>query len=239
VGDAAAQIFTDPQLLRNDSPTELLNLQQYSENAYRSLDADGILKQSERYLNQHPEPSLLLYRAYAYMLQGDTENSYRTAIESCRLDKRYCTGLMYIGTHFYINKQYKTAERFYQGGLVMNPEIKVGLFQYGNCLQKLGNLREALRIYELDVTCNGPFPTEFMMVDTYIKLGDRAATVHTFNEALRHLGEYPAPAVLSSTGAEAIYRVLDFMEHHGQKDTVVAFRSRPLMQRMLHDFPQQ
>lgn len=238
VGDAADQLFKNPQIIRNNTPTELLNLQQFVENAYRSLNADEILRQTEHYLEQHPDPSLLLYRAYAYMLQGDAENSYHTALESCRLDKRYCSGLMYIGTHFYIEKQYQTAVQFYQGGLAGDSEIKVGLFQYGNCLQKLGKFREALRVYEMDVKCNGSFPTEFMIVDTLIKLGDRPAAVQTFKAALRHLDEYSAPVVMSNTSAEALYRVLQFIEQNGLQDSAAEFRRRPMMQRMFRDFPQ-
>jgi tetratricopeptide (TPR) repeat protein len=202
------------------------------------LGADEILKLSGQYLNKYQEPSMHLYRAYAYMLLDDVASAYGAAIESCRLDSRYSSGMMYLGTQYYIKKQYQSAEKFYQGAISIDPGIRIGLFQYGNCLQKLGKIRESLRVYELDVTRNGPFPTEFMMVEAYMRLGERAAAIRTFKEALRHLDEFSSPVVTSNTYAEALYKILEFMEQNGLKEAVATFRRRPMMQRMFNDFPQ-
>jgi tetratricopeptide (TPR) repeat protein len=239
VGDAAVQMFSNPLMFKNNAPSELLNLQQYLENAFRSKDSEEILKLSRLYLNSHPEASVFIYQAFAYVLKGDADNAYRAAMAGCQLDKLYCASLTSIGTGLYVQGQYRVAERFYRGGLAVDPKMKVGLFQFGNCLQKTGKWQEALDVYEKDVVANGPFPTEFMMADVFIKRGDRINAERTLRRAVQHLGDYSKPLVLSRALADAIYVILDFCKSNALNDIFAALHNHRMTQKMYRDFQRE
>jgi tetratricopeptide (TPR) repeat protein len=237
IGDAVVKVFADPGMIITDAPSELLKLQQHLENALRSGEADEILLQSQQYLKQHPDPSLLLYLAFGYMLKGDSDNAYSAAFESSRIDKRYSSGLQYMGTLYYLRKQYQTAEQFYAGGFSADPDMTVGLLQYGNCLLKLGKLSEALQVYAKDIQVNGSFPCHFMMVYVYMRLGDQRNAEHTLQEALKRLEMYVAPRVLNRDVADALYAILDYCDKKGLHTLADPLRRHPMTRIMNKSFP--
>lgn len=237
IGDAVVKVLADPGMIVNDAPPELLVLQQHLENAFRSGEADEILLRGQYYLTQHPEPSLLLYLAFGYFLKGDSENAYKAALESSRIDKRYSSGLQYLGTMYYLKKQYQTAERFYKAGFSVDPDMTLGLLQYGNCLQKLGKLSESLQVYAKDIQVNGSFPCQFMMAQIYIKLGDQHSAERTLQEALKRLEMYVAPRVMNRDVADALYAILDYCDKKGLHPMADILRNHRMTQIMYKGFP--
>lgn len=238
VGDTVAQILKKPDLV-NEAPTEQLNLLQQLDNAYRTADAAEIHALSGAALQQRPGADLLLYKAYAYMLEGNAEQAYLSAMSSCQLNRLYCSALSYMGTLYYGKGMYQVAERFYRGGFSVNPDMRNGLFHFGNCLLKRGKYSEALQIYEKDVALNGSFPTHFMMVETLLKLGDRQAAARTLDVAIKNLQMYLSVKVESQTAANAIYAALEFCDQSGFNEMGGSLRGEPAIKQMFQDFPRQ
>jgi tetratricopeptide (TPR) repeat protein len=239
LGDAVVSIFTYPGMIVNDAPSELLSTQQHLENAFRSGQADDILMISRQYLKQRTEPSLLLYQALGYMLKGDVENTYLLAMESGRLDIRYSSGLMYLGSLYYLRNEFQVAERFFQGGFSIDPNVSVGLMAYGHCLQKQGMLLESLALYQKDVHLNGSFPSQFMIVDVYIKLGELGHAERELQESIDGLEMYSAPRVLNRAAADALYAVLDYCDKKGLHTIAKKLRTHPMAPLMYKNFPRK
>ena len=238
VGDMAAMILRKPGLI-NEPPSEPLLLLQRIENAHRSINPTEMLVLADPYLALHPLPSLLLYKAYAHMLQGDPEKAYTSAMASCRADKLYCSGAVYIGAYYESKGQHQRAEKFFRGGFTINPNMDYGLFQFSNCLRKLGKLREAISYYKKDERLNGPFTDDFMIVETHLMLGDRQAAAAALKIALRGLENDPYAAVMNETVAHAIYAAIDFCDQYKFEEMSAALRNNPAIAQMTKKYPRR
>lgn len=238
VGDTAAAILRKPGLIK-EPPSEPLLLLQKIENAHRSNNPAEMLALADPYLARHPLPSLLLYKAYAHMLQGDPEKAHAAAMAGCRADKRYCSGNVYIGAYYASKGQHQTAERFFRGGFAVHPNMHYGLFQYADCLRKLGKLRESISYYEKDDRLNGPFMDHFMIAETYLMLGDRQAAATALKRALRGLESDPYAAVMNETAVHAIYAAIDFCDQNGSKEMAAALRNNPAIVQMARSYPRR
>jgi tetratricopeptide (TPR) repeat protein len=238
VGDTVALILGKPGLI-NDPPSEPLLLLQKIENAYRANNPTEMLALADPYLALHPLPSLLLYKAYAHMQQGDHEKAYAAAMASCRTDRLYCSGAVYIGAFYAAKGEHLKAERFFRGGFAVNPNMRYGLFQYANCLRKIGKLREAISYYEKDERLNGPFADDFMIVETYLMLDDRPAAAAALKKGIRGLEHDPYAEVMNETVAHAIYAAIDFCDRYGSPEMAGTLRSNPAIVRMAKIFPRR
>jgi tetratricopeptide (TPR) repeat protein len=237
VGDAVTTILANPGMIVNDAPSELLSLQQRMENAYRSGDGVELLSLSTSQERQLQEPSIKLYQAFGYMLQGDTQNAFISAMECSRIDRRYAGGLQYLGILYLHESQYRTAEQFFRAGLAADPEMTTGLLQFGYCLQKLGALSEALKIYERDTQVNGFFPCQFMIADVQIRLEKFQDAERTLRDALRHLEMYRAPRISNRPAAAAVYAILEYCDRNNITDIADTLRRHQMMPLMYKDFP--
>lgn len=131
VGDTIGTILEKPGLI-DEQPAELLTLLQQIDNDYRGTDGAAMLNFIESWQTRYPLPSLQAYKALAYTLRNDPDNAYRAALESCSMDRRYCTLLPYIGTYYYSGGRYAIVEKFFLAGFAANPSMANGLFQYGH-----------------------------------------------------------------------------------------------------------
>lgn len=238
VGDTAAEILRKPGLI-SAPPAEPLLLLQKIENAHRSNHPVEMLALADPYVAGHPLPSLLLYKAYAHMLQGDPEKAYTFAMAGCKADKRYCSGNVYIGAYYALKGQPQRAERFFRGGFAVNPNMHYGLFQYADCLRRLGKLRESIHWYEKDDRLNGPFMDHFMIAETHLMLGDRQAAAAALKRALRGLESDPYASVINETAAHAIHTAIDFCDQNGYKEMAVALRNHPAIVQMAGRYPRR
>jgi tetratricopeptide (TPR) repeat protein len=236
VGDAAAMILHMPGLT-NAAPSELLFLLQRIENAYRSNNPTEMLAIADPYLVLHQLPSLLLYKAFAHVLQGDQDKAYTAAMASCRTDKMYCSGVVYIGAYYASKEQYSRAERFFRGGFTINPNMNYGLFQFANCLRKLGKFQESIGYFEKDEKMNGPFMNHFMIVETHLMLGDHHAAAAALKIAIRGLENDPYALVINETVAHSIYAAIDFCDQSKSKEMATALRNNPAIVQMTKKYP--
>jgi len=237
IGDTVAMILRKPGLI-NEPPSEPLPLLQQIDNAHRSINPTEMLALADPYLALHPLPSLLLYKAYAHMLHGDPEKAYAAAMASCRTDKLYCSGAVYIGAYYASKGQHRRAERFFRGGLAINPNMNYGLFQFANCLRTLGKLRESISYYKKDERLNGPFADDFMIVETYLMQGDRQAAA-ALKSVLRGLENDPYAAVMNETVAHSIYAAIDFCDQYKFKEMAAALRNNPAIVQMARNYPRR
>jgi tetratricopeptide (TPR) repeat protein len=236
VGDTIAQILRKPGLLA-EPPSEPLLLLQKVENAYRANNPAETLALADPYLALHPLPSLMLYKAFAHMQGGDSEKAYETAMAGCKADRLYCSGAVYIGAYYASKGEYRRAERFFRGGFSLNPEMNYGRFQYANCLRKLGKLREAIGYYAKDEQLNGPFMNHFMIVETFLMLGDHKAATAALKIALRGLDNDPYAEVVNATVAHAVYAAIEFCDRSKFKEMAATLRNNPAIVRMFRNYP--
>jgi hypothetical protein len=238
IGDVAAAILRKPASI-DDPPAEQLLLLQQIDNAYRSNDPEEMLALAEPYLSLHPLPSLLLYKAYAHAMQGDDDKAYAAAMESCRADKLYCSGAIYIGADYASKGRHAKAERFFRGGFAVNPDMKYGYFEFANSLRKLGKLRESIIYYQKDDKVGGSAYADFMIVETYLLLGDRQAAAAAMKNALRELESDPYGAITHQAVAHAVYAAIDFCDRSGLKEMAASLRSSPAIVQMARDYPRR
>lgn len=237
VGDAVAMLLKDPVML-SAPPTERLLLQQEIDNAYRTIDAGTMLALATPYLARHEDASLFLYSAYARVLQNKPDMAYVAAMAACNIDRAYSTGLPFIGQMYFNKGEYLVAERFFRGGLSVNPKMANGLYQFGHCLRKLGKLQEAVGIYEQDRALNGSFPTGFLLVETHLLRNDPQSATAILKETMGYLEQNPYASVDNVAAADAVYRALEFCAQYGMGEEAARLRNHPAIQEMFRKFPQ-
>lgn len=238
VGDTVKQALERPGLL-NESPSELLTLLQQLDNAYRSSNAAEMLALSGEFLPRYQEPELLLYYAYALLLQGDVNKAFDAVMASCRREKLYATALPFIGMRLYLSGRYPEAERFFAAGYALDPKMRNGLFIYGHTLRSLGKYDEALRCYEKDVVLNGSFPTQFFIVETYALLGDRQRGVKALKDVMAGLEGNPYAHVVNPVIAGSVYAVIDFCDENGLTDYAARLKNNRVIVSMFSEFPRR
>jgi len=238
VGDTIGMILEKPEMISND-PIERLILLQQIDNAYRSTDAGEMLKLINSWQTRYPIPSTKLYKAYAHVLEDDYEHAYQAAVESCKADQIYCTGLPDIGSYYYSEGRYSIAEKFFLAGYASNPGMSNGLFYYGHCLRQLGRLEDAIACYEKDESRNGIFPVRFLIAEIQIMLKDKKAAITSITKAVQHLLTSRYAQVVNHETAGAIYADLDFCSREGLTDLFNALRNSPAVIKMLAEYPRK
>ncbi|MSN26294.1 MAG: hypothetical protein GJV46_10560 [Geobacter sp.] len=238
VGDTIAAILEKPGMI-NKEPLEQLTLLQQIDNSYRGTDATEMLKLISSWMVKYPLPSLQLYKAYAHVLQGESDHAYQAAVESCKTDRLYCTGLPNIGSYYYSEGRYKTAEKFFVAGYAANPGMSNDLFFYGHCLRKLGRLNDALISYEKDEAINGTFPTRFLIAEIQLLQNDKKTAEISIAKAVKHLMTSRYAQVVNHETAGAIYTVLDYCDRVGLNDLARNLRNCPAVTSMFAQYPRK
>ena len=236
VGDTITLILQQPGII-NDAPSELLSRLQKCDNAYRSGDADAILKLVEQPLLKQQLPSLLLYKAFAHLLQGNPVKTFEASMKCCEVDPLYCTSLPYLGTLYLDNGQYQHAEKFFRAGFSANPTMENGVFPFAECLRKVGKLQEALSWYERSESLNGYFPSRVLIAKTHLLLGDRQSAISDIKFVLNRLQRDRYASVKSTSIADSCYAIIDFCEKNGFREIASSLKSTPAIKEMIRDFP--
>ncbi len=238
VGDTIGMILEQPGMI-DEQPTELLTLLQQIDNDYRSTDSVEMLKFIDAWQSRYPVASIQLYKAYAYMLQNDPENAYKSGVRSCATDNKYCTGLADIGTYYFSKNNCQMAEKFFLAGFAVDPNMGNGLFQYGHCLRQMGRIKEALAIYEKDEAINGSFPTRFLIAEIYLTLRDKQSAIDSINKSVGSLMQNRYAEVVNSQTARAVYAILDFCNREKLSDLSFALHSSPVVVKMFSRYPRK
>jgi len=236
IGDAVAMFLSNPGAL-DEPPSERLTLLQQIDNAYRAVSFGEMLKFTQHYFSRYPEASLMLYKAYAYMLQGYPEKALAAAMESCSADKRYCAGLPYIGSLYFIDGQCSEAEKFFRAGYSADPELRNGLYRFAHCLRDLGKFNEALAYYKKDVLMNGSFPTDFLIFQTYLMSGELPEASIALENAISGLSRNPYAEVVNNKAANAIYAAIDYCDNNDLTKMAESLRSNRTIKQMFLDYP--
>jgi len=236
IGETVVALLARPRQL-SEPPPPFLSLLQEIDAAYRTNNPALMLALMDSDQSSSQEPSLLLYNACAHYLTGDFEKAYAAATACCRQDKLYCSGLPYLGLLYYAAGKYQQAEKFFRAGYYANPQMRDGLYVYANCLRKIGKLREAIAFYEKNVLLNGSFPTQFLIVETYLMLGDNKAAAIALNAAMVGLENDYYATVANKTVADSLYSTLDFCDKNGHKKIATGLRNNPAIKQMFRKFP--
>ncbi len=236
LGDAVAMILENPGSL-DEPPLELLTLLQEIDNAYRTVNSGEMLKFTEHYFSRYPEASMMLYKAYAYMLQGDSEKALAAAMESCNADKEYCPGLPYMGSLYFVKKQCEEGIKFFRAGYSADPAMRNGLYHFAHCLRDLGNVQEAMRYYKKDVILNGSFPTDFLIFETLFLSGEGQEAIAALDTAVRGLKRNPYAEVVNKRAADAIYAAIDYGDQNGLKEMTETLLNNRTIKQMFIDYP--
>ncbi len=237
VGDAASMIVENPEMIEK-RPSDMLTLMLKLDNAYRAADASRILKLAEHYTSRYPEPSVMLYTAYAHMMKGNTDRAYEAAMASCKIDRRYCSGLPFIGTLYFMKEKPVKAERFFRGGFSSDPELEYGLYCFAHCLRDRGNLKEAVAYYKKFAELSGSFPADFLIFETFLLSGDKRKATDALKTAVSGLGYNPYAEVIDEKTAKAIYSALDYSDKEGLAGLLKTLRNNPKVQNMFMNYPQ-
>jgi tetratricopeptide (TPR) repeat protein len=236
VGEAAARIVENPEVIKGQ-PSAMLRLMLKLDNAYRDADPSRIMKLAEHYTSHYPEPSILLYTAYAHMMKRDTDRAYDAAMAGCKMDRRYCAGLAYIGTLYFMKEEPVKAERFFRAGFASDPGLENGLYCFANCLRDTGNLKEAVAHYTRVVELNGSFPTDFLIFETCLLSGDRSKAMNALKTAVSGLGNNPYAEVIDERSAKAVYAAIDYADEEGLTGLLKTLRNDPKIRDMLIKYP--
>jgi len=236
VGNELATVLMRPAVL-NEPPAPLVGILQQVDDAYRSVSYAEMFKLIDKYQSPSPEASLLLYKAYAHMLQGDSEKALKAAQESCKADSLYCTGLPYIGAVSFVKDQCDDAVKFFSAGYSADPDMRNGLYYYAHCLRDLGKTEEALAYYNKDVQLNGSFPTEFLIFETYLLSGEKDAAMAALKIAVSSLESNPYAEVVNEKAAHAIYSALDYCKKNGLKKMADTLEGNAAVKKMFDDYP--
>jgi len=236
VGDTITSILKKPGII-NDAPSEQLSLLQQCDNAYRSEDAAAILKLVEQPLSKQKLPSLMLYKAYAHLLQGNPDKSFETAMSSCDIDPLYCTSLPYLGTLYLENGQHQQADKFFRAAFSANPTMENGVLPFANCLRKAGKLREALSWYEKSESLNGYFPSLVLIAETHLMLGDRQTAKADITFVLDRLQRDIYASVKSQSIADSCYAIIDYCEKGGFREIAASLKGTSAIKEMFREYP--
>ncbi len=238
VGDTAAMILENPEIL-GEPPSDKLKLLMQLDYAYRVQDFSAILRHSTHFFSSHPEASVFLYKAYAHMVEGDTDKAYEAAIESCNMDRKYCAGLPYIGTVYFNRGKYPEAERFFRAGLSESPGLSNGLYCFAHCLREAGKLKEALAYYMKAAQEIGSFPADFLVFETCLLSGDRHKAADALKAAVNGLVQTPYAEVVDERAANAIHTAMDYAANEGLNDLLRTLRSHRAVKHMFVRYPRK
>ncbi len=236
VADTAAMIIEKPEIIEHKVP-DILRLKLQLDNAYRVADASRMFRYAASYTSSYTDPSVLLYTSFAHMLKGDTDMAYEVAMASCKMDKRYCAGLPYIGNLYFLRGKTAKAVRFFKGGFSADPEMENGLFCLAHCLSDTGNLEEAIAYYKREVELNGSFPADFLIFETFLLSGDRSKAMDVLKNAVSGLVNNSYAEVLDGREAKAIYSAIDYSEKEGLTDLLKTLQNNPAVKNMFINYP--
>lgn len=236
LGDTAAMLIENPEIIEKQ-PSAMLSLLLKLDNAYRDADASRILKLAEHYTSRDPEPSILLYTAYAHIMKGDTDRVYEAAMASCKMDRRYCSGLPFIGMLYFMKEKPLKAERFFRAGFSSDPEMENGHYCFAHCLRNTGNFKEAVTYYNISAEINGSFPADFLIFETFLLSGNMSKAMNALKTAVSGLGNNPYAKVIDERAAKAIYSAIDYSDKEGLVGLLKTLRSHQKVQNMFMNYP--
>ncbi len=238
VGETAAAILEKPETLE-EPPSDKLKLLVQLDIAYRDHDFSGILRHPTHFFSSYPEASFFLYKAYAHMTEGDTDKAYEAAIASCNMDKKYCSGLPYIGKKYFMKDKYLEAEKFFRAGLSLAPGLRNGLYCFAHNLRETGNLNEAVFYFMKSAELNGSFPADFQVFETSLMTGERHKAVDALQSAVRGLEQAPYAEVVDQRTANAIYAAMDYAANEGLNDLLVTLFGNRAIKHMFVNYPRE
>lgn len=236
VGDAVISILRKPEIV-NAVPAEELLLLQKCDKAYGSGNAAEILRLVEGSLQKERIPSLLVYQAYAYLLQDQPKKAFEAAMNCWKTDKLYRTCLPYFGTLYLENGNYLAAEKFFRAGFAADPAMENGVFRFAQRLKKNNKLSEAISWYERAETSGGSFPSRLLIAEIHSMLGESQLAITDIKVVVDNLKQDIYSEVDNREIADSVYAVIDFCEKNGSGELAGSLTSTPAIKKMLRVYP--
>jgi len=205
---------------------------------YEYLQSVDILLLSKRYeelLNEFTrfqsragiDPDVYLYAAGSYQGLGQAEKAFLYAEKACLNDGRYCYGLPELGTRMLDMRDIATAERFFQRGYELSPQMDLGQFRLAMALKRSGRLDEAIRYFKVFRNNYGPFPIDFYIAETFLLKGDKFSALNYYNSGTSEI--FTNPSMVGRFGDYAVIeKCATFYEQQGFIQHATQLRERIL-----------
>jgi tetratricopeptide (TPR) repeat protein len=228
LGNVILEMLKEPALLSDPKPPELWTILQTAdiyikENKPKEV-IQYLLPLLETYKNH---PALLIYVADAYYLLNDIEKAFYYAEKSCLIDKKFCYILPYIGKYLVIEGRLSEAEQFFTRGYNLNPEMNYLQGDFAIALKKAGRYHDALKYFEILKSMNGSFPSDFMMGEVYLLLGDERAAMSNFDRGRDFLKGNPNIEIKNPEIADAMISAVKFYEKNAYKNYAEEISKNP------------
>jgi hypothetical protein len=219
LGNVILEMLKKPALLSDPKPPELWTILQTADIYIKENKPKEVIQYLMPFLETYKDhPALSVYIADAHYLLDDIDKAYTYAEKSCLIDKNFCYILPYIGRYLFIEERLSEAERFFVRGYTLNPEMNYLQGDFAIALKKAGRFYDALKYFEIWKSMNGSFPSDFMMGEVYLLLGDEKAALSYFDRGRNDLRINPNVAIKSPEIADAMIKAVQFYEKNGYKN---------------------
>lgn len=228
LGDVVSQMLKEPHLVSDANLPELWTILQMADTYSKENKPDEILRYLIPFLGPYRDnPSMLVYIADAYYLLNDIEKAFRYAEKSCLIDKKFCYMLPYLGKYLAIEGRLPEAEQFFLRGYHLNTEMNYLQGDFALALKRAGRYHDAFKYFEILKSMNGSFPSDFMMGEVSLLLGDERAALLHFDRGRDYLKGNPIIEIKNPEIADAIVSAVKFYEKNGYKNHADDIRKSP------------
>ncbi|MFO7962803.1 MAG: hypothetical protein R6U50_02680 [Desulfobacterales bacterium] len=229
VAEQSREILSFPNLLHEPLP-RLWKLREHADFLYVNGGADLLLQRCRSGLSEFPrESTLLLYKAFAHLARGETDQAFGLSLDLCRRDPGLCPGMADLGQLLLDADKIDAALRFFEKAYERNPAMNYRQTELAHAMRKKGRYREALLYYEICRKKNGCFPTDFLMGQTCLLMGRRKQALFHFDRGLSALERDLYPVIRDEQDFEAIQSAVIFYEQNGMKDKATSLAEHPFI----------
>lgn len=228
LGNVILEMLKEPALLSNPKPPELWTILQTADIYIKENKPKEVIQYLMPVLETYKDnPALSVYIADAHYLLNNIDKATTYAEKSCLIDKNFCYILPYIGRYLFIEERLSEAEWFFMRGYNLNPEMNYLQGDFAIALKKAGRYYDALKYFEIWKSMNGSFPSDFMIGEVYLLLGDEKTALSYFDRGRDSLRINPNVAIKSPEIADAMIKAVQFYEKNGYKNYADEIRKNP------------
>jgi tetratricopeptide (TPR) repeat protein len=227
-GDVILEVLKEPNLILNPVFPKLYTILQRADIYVKEIEPKETLQYLMPLLETYKDnPALLTYAADAYYLLNDIDKAFYYAEKSCVIDRNYCYILPYIGKYLVIEGRISEAKRFFVRGYGLNPKMNYLQGDLAIALKKAGRYRDSLKYFEILKSMVGSFPSEFMIGEVYLLMGDEKEAKTHFDRGRDSLRATLYAVIEREEVAAALISAVQFYEEKGYIDDADEIRKNP------------
>jgi len=228
LGDVIVKSLKEPCFISNPKLPGLWTVLQKADTYAKEIKPKEILQYLLPLLETYKDnPALLMYVADAYYLLNDIEKAFYYAEKSCLTDKNTCYLLPYIGKYLAIEGKLSEAEQFFTRGYGLNPDMNYLQGDFAVALKQAGRYHDALKYFEILKSMVGSFPSEFMIGEVYLLMGDERAAKTHFDLGRDSLRSTQYAVIDRQEVTAALISAVQFYEEKGNIDYADEIRKNP------------